>query len=298
VILILSDLHLGKVPASDKQSLGDLRACIEFLKPQLKQVVFLGDTFDAFIEYPGRLPQPVRLWTSLANELIEIGIDVTYFAGNHDRWHLSHIQTILNVPVFRLPKQIIWRSKRVWLEHGDLVANHAPTVRFLRYISDRPWAYSLYRTFLPFGLGHVLASEVSRKLASFEPDPLTVEALRSHAESLITNNKSDLVVMGHCHFASLESIPAPAQHSGPESIPAPAQHSGPESIPSPARHSGPDSRPDSIAAPETSEKDQQKGLYVNTGDWYEGRTFVTLTDRVRLNRWTSNKLISVSEVIF
>jgi len=42
----------------------------------------------------------------------------------------------------------------------------------------------------------------------------------------------------------------------------------------------------------------EAGLYVNTGDWYEARTFVTLTDRVQLCRWTSEGSELIREEIF
>ncbi len=265
MILVVSDLHLGKVPAGDERSLADLRSCIDFLKPEISQVVFLGDTFDAFIEYPGRLPRPVGLWTSWANELQQEGIEVAYFAGNHDRWHINHINKALDIPVERAPKQIHWQSNCVWMEHGDLVADHSPMVRFLRYVSDHKWAYLLYRTFLPFGMGHRLAAEVSRKLANFSPDPKTEKALKSRAEALLAGGAADVVIMGHCHSSLLK------RYSGPET---------------------------SVGGDETGSNRRKSGIYVNTGDWYEGRTFVTLSDRARLLRWTSNRAEIIGEEIF
>lgn len=270
MILVVSDLHLGKVSKGDEQSLSEFRNCIEFLKTEIRKIVFLGDTFDAFVEYPGYIPKPVALWTKMAQELQDEGLEIVYFSGNHDRWHLEHIPHALNIPVHRSPLQIGWVRCRIWMEHGDCVANHSPVVRFLRYVSDRGWAYRLYRTLLPFGAGHWLSAAVSRRFANFSPEPSTVAALKSHARKLILENKSDLVVMGHCHSPSLERIDRS------------------------------DSKPNLSICPgfeESDSTDTGSGIYANTGDWYEARTFVTISDRVRLLRWSKNRVEIVAEEI-
>ncbi|MDA1029614.1 MAG: metallophosphoesterase [Bacteroidetes bacterium] len=270
MILVVSDLHLGKVSSSDEQSLSEFRNCIGSLKTEISKIVFLGDTFDAFIEYPGHIPEPVTLWTKMALELQNDGLEIVYFSGNHDRWHLEHIPRALNIPVLRSPRQISRGKHRIWMEHGDCVANHSPVVRFLRYVSDRAWAYRLYRTFLPFGAGHWLSAAVSRRFSNYSPEPSTVAALKSHARKLILENKSDLVIMGHCHTSSLQ------------------------------RFDRLDSKPNQSNTPghgESNSNDTGSGIYANTGDWYEARTFVTISDRVRLLRWSENRVELIAEEI-
>jgi UDP-2,3-diacylglucosamine hydrolase len=204
VIVIVSDLHLGKIPSSDERSLAELHACMESLLPDLKQVLFLGDVFDAFIEYPGILPKPVERWTKLVQDLQKRGIEIRFFSGNHDRWHDAHLERTLNIPVWRAPRVVSWQNQKVWLEHGDLASPHPPLVRFSRYISDRRWALALYRTALPFGWGHALAAFISRKYSDFEPDPKTIEHLRSYARDVLDAKSASVVVMGHCHHAGLD----------------------------------------------------------------------------------------------
>lgn len=270
MILVVSDLHLGKVPRGDEQSLAELRNCVESLKADISKIVFLGDTFDAFVEYPGHIPHPVSLWTQTARELQREGVEILYFSGNHDRWHLNHIPHALNIAVHRTPKEMSWDRRRIWMEHGDCAAIHRPIVRFMRYVSDRVWAYRLYRTLLPFGTGHWLSATVSRRFANFSPDPSTVAALKSYAKKLILENKLDLVIMGHCHSPSLE------------------------------RFDRTDSKPNSMNSPvyqESDSTDTDSGIYANTGDWYEARTFVTISDRVRLMRWSKNQVEIVAEEI-
>ena len=248
MILLVSDLHLGKKPETDQVSLAELRTCIESFAPEVKHVVFLGDTFDAFVEYPGRIPRSVGLWTQLAHDLQESGMEVSYFQGNHDRWHDSYIEHALGIPVHKKSVLLSYQGLRLWLEHGDMSFPHRRSIRLGRVLTDHRLSFLIYRFVLPFGLGHRLAAWVSRTYSNSEPDPETAELMRHYALSLLKSDKADMVAMGHCHTASL------------------------------ARSSF--------------------GIYANTGDWYTGRTFVTLSDRVSLFKWRGKSSELVLEVDF
>ena len=203
MIFLVSDLHLGKEPHTDEQSLSELRACIKSLTPGLTDVVFLGDTFDAYIEYGGTPPKSVIRWVNFAQQLRAMGIELTFFAGNHDRWHQNYLQSSLKLKVRRVPEVKNWLGKKIWLEHGDLAAPHSPLIQLVRNITDSRIALNLYRTVLPFGLGQRVAAYVSRRFSSFEPDPETVQGLRDYAIKQCNLGKADIVVMGHCHLPEL-----------------------------------------------------------------------------------------------
>ena len=209
--IVFSDLHLGKVPADDASRLRELGDCIRHFRDEraLERVIFLGDTFDAFIEYPNHIPYPVIQWISLARELQKEGLVIEYFAGNHDRWHLGYIEKELNLKIHRDPLVRSIEGKKVWLEHGDCVEEHRGLVGFLKSFSSKPWVYFLYRTFLPFGLGQHVAAWVSKTFSGFTIKPKTVAALKSYALQKLAQNECEVIIMGHCHEASMDTMNPP-----------------------------------------------------------------------------------------
>jgi UDP-2,3-diacylglucosamine hydrolase len=297
VILIVSDLHLGKGPpaadgamsdmaktngaktngqktntpttdprsVNDDQSLVDLLECIRSIGPELKEVVFLGDTFDAFIEYKSSIPDSVTKWVRTVAEIQQRNIKVRFFAGNHDRWHGDYIRNALSIDVRRKPQIVSAKDKNIWMEHGDSAAPNSGLVRFIRHISDQAWVLILYKLVLPFGLGQQLAAFVSRNFSNFDPDPMTIQGLKTYAFDLLTKERVDLVVMGHCHNASLDKVEVS----------------------------------DGTKPLGSAQSDSSKNaLYANTGDWYESRTFLLISDSVQLCRWTSKDLTVLQQEIF
>lgn len=248
MILLVSDLHLGKNPETDQASLDELKTCIDSFSPDLEHVIFLGDTFDAFIEYPGRIPRNVRLWTLLALELQKSGIKLSYYQGNHDRWHSSYIETTLGISVHRTSIVNSRHGAQIWLEHGDRSISNSWPTRWSRIISDHRLTFHLYTIGLPFGLGHRLAAWVSRTFSNSDPDPETAKQMHDYALSVLKSHRATLVIMGHCHQASLTHSP--------------------------------------------------DGVYGNTGDWYQGRTFLTVSDRISLFKWTNKGSNMILEVDF
>ncbi len=215
-------------------------------------VVFLGDTFDAFVEYLGRIPAPVQEWSILVHDLLAQNVEVTYFAGNHDRWHRGFVSNLLRRPVARKPQVTTIGDRTIWMEHGDQADRHSRLVQLGRVVSDNSIAYKLLTWLLPYGGGQLLASQVSRHFAGFEPNLKTVSALQGHAHALLRDKKCDVVIMGHCHRAGMEIT--------------------------------------------------DFGTYVNTGDWYKGRTFATIDPengcRLSLMEWTPEGPKIRSEEVF
>lgn len=117
MIFVVSDIHLGKKPETDRQSLHELQECISALNPT--DVVFLGDTFDAFVEHPRYLPKQVVEWSEMVFLMQRNGINVHFVAGNHDRWHRGHIARLIGSEVRREAFTLSWSDRTIHLEHGD-----------------------------------------------------------------------------------------------------------------------------------------------------------------------------------
>ncbi len=252
MILVVADLHLGKTGRSDAASLTDLMACIRHHLPDLEHVIFLGDTFDAFVEYPNYIPSFVRSWAELVRKLQNEELKVTYVAGNHDRWHRGYIQNLIRNKVKREAFILRYGPHRVSLEHGDAAERVSAVVRLARRFSDSPFIFRICTLLLPFGGLQKLAALVSNKYAGGAPDDKTVSALEDHAANVLQSDDCNVVVMGHCHRASFSR--------------------------------------------------SENGIYINTGDWVESRTFVLLESgdfpRLSLSKWSGSGAEILAEEVF
>jgi len=203
VILILSDLHLGKDPSSDPQRLDDLASCVEVLAPS--HIVFNGDVFDAFIDGSGKTPAFVNAWIDLVSPWLDRGMRVTYLQGNHDRWHRGTIAEVIGESVVRRSMQLRIAGASIHVEHGDHAEPHGGLTESARRFSSHRGIYRLYTLLFPFGAAQRFAAWVSSRGASFEPCLETNQALQDYAKSLLASREFDGVIMGHGHDARMVS---------------------------------------------------------------------------------------------
>ncbi len=84
------------------------------------QVIFLvGDIFDFWFEYKKVIPKGfVRLQGKIA-ELVDKGIQVFFFLGNHDMWMKSYFTDELGVRMIQNELKIQLGNKRFFIAHGD-----------------------------------------------------------------------------------------------------------------------------------------------------------------------------------
>ena len=118
-IYFFSDAHLGapvpEAPQWEKQCIGFLRT----LPDRAEALYILGDLFDFWIEYRNAIrPDYFRVIHEIRN-LVDLGIPVHYFAGNHDFAFGPFITGKLGITVHPGHEETVLQGKRVHLFHGD-----------------------------------------------------------------------------------------------------------------------------------------------------------------------------------
>ncbi len=199
--LIFSDLHLGRSPEHDPDMIRDLESCVESHNG-VREVIILGDLFDAYLEYPGSIPMVVETIMPLFRTFQERGIEIHYHVGNHDLWHLDYFLSQVGVQLHIKPVRRTLFDARVFFSHGDEEDPGEGLSRLVHVIIRHPFSYRLYRTILPARWGQALPKWVSRRFASSESKPTTVRSLRKAAESILKSDDVDVVVFGHSHRAT------------------------------------------------------------------------------------------------
>jgi UDP-2,3-diacylglucosamine hydrolase len=199
-ILFVSDVHLGARaghPDREERLLGLLRGARE----RAQAVFLLGDLFDFWFEYRHAIPKGTfRIARALA-ELVEAGVPVAYFGGNHDFWVGSYLESEIGLAVFPEPVIATLQGRRVFLAHGDGLGPGDYGYRyFLKPLLRSRWAIALYRSGLHPDLGIPFARWVSAWSHKHTEtrEVLLPKVLRDIAAQRLGGDVSAMV-MGHIH---------------------------------------------------------------------------------------------------
>ena len=208
LILIFADLHLGRFDDQDASLLTDMEACIDgYLgnpSSQLHEIIFLGDVFDSYMEYPNDISMLTTQFANLLKSYQKQGITVSYHVGNHDPWHSTFFRRQLNDNLFLAPVKREIYTKRAYLSHGDEVSSYTLRGRVARYFMRSPFWYRLYTMILPPDVGQKIPAWISRKYAGLSPRQETIDGLKYPAFEILNTSDFDLVLFGHAHQSASE----------------------------------------------------------------------------------------------
>jgi UDP-2,3-diacylglucosamine hydrolase len=197
----VSDVHLGLRVAdpADRE-----RRFVEFLRSlpeETDSLYLLGDIWDFWYEYKHVVPKGyVRVFAALT-ELIDRGVAVFFFQGNHDVWTYSYFEE-LGMKKLQQPAVVEIAGKRFCLGHGDGLGPVPLGYRFLRGIFHNrvlQFLFSMLHPWIAFGLGNGWSR--SNRLSHDKEYVFKGkdEPLYKFAEDFARENRIDCFVFGHYH---------------------------------------------------------------------------------------------------
>ena len=269
VILLLSDLHLGRgsrdeTRSAERDAVALLRSHEGALVPDAgapggAALVLLGDVYDQFIEYRHLVPKGGARLVGVLAEWADRGAEVVYVVGNRDPWHVDFFEGEVGARVVSA-----WEVRRggraLYIAHGD---GHGTTradrlARRLQPVLRAPRMARLYRMGLPGDAGYALARWTARRFGTDgAPDPAAHRRVAGAARDRLRHTDADVVAFGHSHRAALEVVPPAA---------------------------------DTRAAGAG-----RGGVYLNPGYWFGDRTFATVgPDGPALHRWTGDGAVPLA----
>jgi UDP-2,3-diacylglucosamine hydrolase len=196
----ISDVHLGLGPReAEKQKENRLLAFLKEILPSTERLFIVGDLFDFWFEYGTVIPKGFHRTLAALQEFTDRGILVEYLAGNHDFWMDDFFPKELGIQVHPDPYEVGIDGKRIFLHHGDGLAEKDLGYRFLKPVLRNRLAVHMYRWLHP-DLGVPLARGSSRTSRSYtsKKDYGEEEAMATFAAKKIREGM-DIVIMGHRH---------------------------------------------------------------------------------------------------
>jgi UDP-2,3-diacylglucosamine hydrolase len=206
MVYFLSDAHLGsrvvKNPRAHEKKLVDW---LESVKSDATTIYLLGDIFDFWFEYQTVVPKGfVRFLGKLA-ELVDAGIEIHFFTGNHDIWTFGYLEKEIGLIVHREPAIVEHGNKRFFLAHGDGLSAEEQGFKLLRKIFHSRTAQKLFRCFPPqLGqeFGYNWAKRNREKILHIENkfEGEENEMLVVYAKKYIEKYDVDFMIFGHRHI--------------------------------------------------------------------------------------------------
>ncbi len=208
-IYFASDFHLG-APTHEK-SLAREKVIIKWLdsiKSDAQIIFLVGDLFDFWFEHRQTVPKGyIRFFGKLA-ELVDSGIELVVFTGNHDMWMRDYFEKELNTITFRNSQEYLINRKRLLVGHGDGLGPGDYGYKFLKKIFENKlfrWLFAnLLHPDLSLKLGYLWAGH-SWQNHDKEQDVYVFESqekeiLYKYCQEKEIKEHRDFYIFGHRHY--------------------------------------------------------------------------------------------------
>ena len=205
----VSDVHLGlevNDPADRERRFVDF---LQSVPEDTASVYLLGDIWDFWYEYRDVVPKGyVRVLAAL-QALMDRGVEVYFFQGNHDIWTYSYFEE-LGLKKLTQPCVVEIEGKHFCLGHGDGLGPTPFGYRLIKYIfNNKPiqTLFSMLHPWIAYRIGNVWSKH--SRLSHYEQYVFkgAEEPLYQFSENYSHQNKVDYFIFGHYHAAADETLP-------------------------------------------------------------------------------------------
>lgn len=209
----VSDVHLGLQVADPEDRERRFAGFLRSLPENTEAVYLLGDIWDFWYEYKDVVPKGYVRVLSALQELMDRGVKVYFFQGNHDVWTYRYFEELGMVKLVQ-PCVVEIAGKRFCLGHGDGLGPVPLGYRFLRGLFHNRLAQTLFSALHPwlaFRLGNGwsrnnrLAHDVQYEFGG-ENEPLY-----KFAKDFASENEVDFFIFGHYHVEVDTVLPSGAR---------------------------------------------------------------------------------------
>jgi UDP-2,3-diacylglucosamine hydrolase len=203
-----SDVHLGLGSRQqEREKETRLLRFFDAIRADTEQLFIVGDLFDFWFDYRTVIPRGFHRTLAGVQEFVDGGASVHYLIGNHDCWMGDFFETEIGVTLHRDPFTMEIQGKRVYLHHGDGLAENDLGYRMIKPVLRNRTAFTLYRWLHP-DIGVRIARGTSRSSRDYTTNKHYGEegGMLTHARKFLQAG-TDIVVMGHRHVASRTDFP-------------------------------------------------------------------------------------------
>ncbi|MFT4686897.1 MAG: UDP-2,3-diacylglucosamine hydrolase [Neolewinella sp.] len=206
-IYFASDFHLGvSARVSSREREDRIVAWLDDCwKKDAEAFYLVGDLFEFWFEWAEVVPRGyVRFFGKLA-EIVDAGVPVHVFTGNHDMWFGDYLQQEIGIVMHRRPIRVELLGHQLLIGHGDGLGPGDYSYKRLKRLFEAKWARWLYTRLHP-NIAMRLAFFFSGKSRSSQPPETKFlgpeqEWLVAYSErKLALDPDLNLLIFGHRHL--------------------------------------------------------------------------------------------------
>lgn len=198
----VSDVHLGLDVKGMKDREERFVAFLRSIpKETTESLYMLGDIWDFWYEYHDVVPKGyVQVFSEILN-LMEAGVKVYFFPGNHDIWCYRYFAD-MGIKILRQPYVVEIEGKTFFMGHGDGLGKGMLWYKLMRWAFHNRFLqilFSLLHPWLAFRLGKGWSKK--SRLAKSVPYSFRNEdeSLYKYAVEKSSEKKVDYFIFGHYH---------------------------------------------------------------------------------------------------
>src|SRR5476649_1852221 len=211
-----SDVHLGANGyATSREREARVVRWLDTIKTDAAEVYLMGDVFDFWFEYKTVVPKGYIRFLGKLAELVDTGIKLHLFKGNHDMWMFDYFERELGAVIVSNELEIERNGKKFFLHHGDGLGPGDNSYKLLKKIFRSNLCQWLFARVHP-NLGVGIANYWSRhsKLAN-QGNRRNVNILQGMRERMLTYCREllkitfyDYLIFGHQHMPAVIALDA------------------------------------------------------------------------------------------
>jgi len=200
----VSDVHLGLEACDPKEREARfVRFLNSIPKDRTESLYLLGDIWDFWYEYRDVVPKGyVKVFAALM-DLMEAGVQVYFFQGNHDIWCYHYFED-MGIRILQQPYVVTIGGKTFCLGHGDALGPGDHFYKLMRWGFRNKclqWLFSLLHPWIAYRIG----TGWSRKSRLARREEYVFkgheEPIYKFAEKFSRSQHVDYFIFGHFHVA-------------------------------------------------------------------------------------------------
>lgn len=202
-----SDFHLG-TPSKEASFERELKIIrwLDEIKNDAHTIYLVGDIFDFWFEYRNAIPKGFARFKGKLAELVDSGINVVFFTGNHDMWMFDYFTEEFSIPIYREPHQLKVNGKNFLIGHGDGLGPGDNFYKVLKVFFNSKicqWLFARIHPNLGIGIANYWSksSRIRNTKDRTESEFMgKKEHLWQYCESVQKVENHDFYIFGHRHL--------------------------------------------------------------------------------------------------
>lgn len=201
-----SDAHLGlHPPENSKEREKKLVRWLDEIKTDAAEVFMVGDIFDFWHEHKHVVPKGFIRFMGKLSEMVDSGIKIHFFTGNHDIWAYGYFEEELNIKILKGSIEREINGKKFFIGHGDGIGPGDWAYKLMKWGFTNKilqWFFSRLHPNFSMWIGKTWSknSRYSKDEISERFTGMDKELQILFAKDLLTSRHFDYFVFGHRHI--------------------------------------------------------------------------------------------------